>query len=130
MVREREEVNNLFAYGTLMIDEIFQKFTKTPLQKSKGFLKGYECYQLKNRSYPGMIVGKGLVNGIIYHQLAEKDFLSLDAYEGEEYLRIKVLVNTTTTEQIQAWTYIYKDEFKDNLLHQPWSLEWYYQNKK
>ena len=129
MAREREKVNHLFAYGTLMIGEIFQGFSKAPIHQSKGYLIGYECRQLKNRTYPGMIAGQGIVNGIIYHQLSEEDFLSLDAYEGEEYSRVKIVANTASTKQIQAWTYIYKDEFKANLLNQPWTIEWYYQNK-
>ena len=129
MARERQEVNNLFAYGTLMIEDVFNKFSKHPIQKSNGYLIGYECRQLNNRIYPGIIIGQGIVNGIIYHQLTQEDFLNLDAYEGEEYSREKVLINKSATEQISAWCYLYKKEFFNNLLIDRWSLDWYFDKK-
>jgi gamma-glutamylcyclotransferase (GGCT)/AIG2-like uncharacterized protein YtfP len=130
MAREREEVNNLFAYGTLMIEEIFRRFSNAPIQKTAGFLNGYECRQLKNRKYPGLIKGKGTVNGIVYQQLSEIDLNNLDQYEGDEYKRELVLVNIDATKKINAWCYFYKEEYRENILNEEWSLDWYHQNKQ
>lgn len=129
MDREREKINSLFTYGTLMIEEIFQKFSNLPTQKSKGYLIGYECRQLKNRKYPGLIIGNGLVNGLLYHHLSDQAFKNIDHYEGQEYNRDIVLVNIDEKQKIMAWCYFYKEEFRSNILNDEWTLDWYFKNK-
>lgn len=129
MDREGEKINNLFAYGTLMIEEVFQRLSNSPTQKSSGYIVGYECRQLKRKKYPGLIIGKGIVNGLLYYHLPDQALKNFDQYEGEEYKREMVSVNIESNKKIEAWCYFYKEEYRENILNEIWSLDWYYQNK-
>ena len=130
MGRKREEINNLFAYGTLMIEDIFLSITGQNFKSSTGIINNYICCQVKNKNYPGLISGEGKVSGIIYYNLPPEIISKLDTYEGQEYHRQKVSVNTTESKQITAWCYLYKTELKTNLLNTSWSLAWYHQNNR
>ena len=121
--------NNLFAYGTLMIDEIFFSITGNYVKNTPGYLNNYICYRVRDKNYPGIISGNGFTTGVIYQDLPFDVILKLDDYEGNQYQRVKVLVNKDTTNQVPAWCFIYKEDLQNNLLKDLWTLQWYTLNK-
>ena len=125
MDRENQEVNHLFTYGTLMVEDIFLSVTGQKFSSSSAYVMGYQRYQVRNKNYPGIILENGMVSGQLYFNISQDIMKLIDEYEGEEYQRIKVEAYTNPTGVFTAWCYLYKTE--DNLLKQPWSLEWYEQ---
>jgi len=55
---------------------------------------------LVEKKYPGFVRGKGIVKGEIY-QIEDKQFPGLDAYEGEFYVRRRIM----TSSLIECWIY-------------------------
>lgn len=126
----RKEINKLFTYGTLMLDEIFFSITGKEFRSTPAYLINYQCLQVKNKIYPGLISGNGKVTGKLYHDIPAETFAKLDNYEGQEYRREIIVTHQYPSDQITAWCYLYKTELKNNLLENAWTLEWYKQNKK
>ena len=123
MDRESQEVNHLFTYGTLMVEEIFLTVTGQKFSSSSAYIMGYQRYQVRNKNYPGIVLDNGMVSGQLYFYLPPEIIKLIDAYEGDEYQRIKVEAFANPTGVFTAWCYLYKTE--ENLFKQPWSLEWY-----
>lgn len=128
MGRDIQEVNHLFTYGTLMVEELFLSVTGQMFKSTPAYISGYQRYQVKNKNYPGIILDKGLVTGQLYFNIPHDTINLIDEYEGDEYQRIKVEAIANPTGLFTAWCYLYKDA--TNLLHQPWSIEWYRQQKQ
>lgn len=88
----------LFIYGTL------RKEAKSHIKPSRSL--GLDSVQGKiydiNRHYPGFKHGKGKVIGEVV-EIDEANLNLIDAYEGNEYKRVRI----TTNNKIEAWIYEY-----------------------
>lgn len=88
----------LFIYGTL------RKEAKSHIKPSKSL--GLDSVQGKiydiNGHYPGFKHGKGKVIGEVV-EIDEANLNLIDAYEGNEYKRVRI----TTNNKIEAWIYEY-----------------------
>ena len=115
---------NLFVYGTLLEEKVWLSVAGKSYKSVSAKLYGYSCKKLKNRPYPGLIQEKGsTVNGIVYLNIAEKTISQLDIFEGVEYKRIKVTVDSLDNGEMICDTYLFKEEFSDLVLKKEWSLE-------
>ena len=118
-------MSHLFVYGTLMVPEVAQKiFGRTSVEKAilqnfkrlKIYLKDQELF------YPALIKEKSsFTEGIIFRNLSEKELALIDKYEGEEYKRKLVQVETKE-ETLDACCYIWQAN-DDYILKDEWSAE-------
>lgn len=114
---------NIFTYGTLMSEEIWNNVVMENYKFDKTKLSGFSKKKLKDREYPGLIKSEGsITDGVIYYDVAEEDVNRLDKFEGEEYERVKVIVEKDS-DAIEAFTYLYKNEFSENILRLEWSYD-------
>jgi len=73
-------------------------------------------------TYPGMIArGRSQVTGVLYFDVDTVDLAALDYFEGPDYKRIRVSVNTNSGEVVVAETYLYLS--RQRLLEQVWEPE-------
>lgn len=115
---------NLFTYGTLMVPEVFKKITGLLLPNQKAVLNGYDCYLLNKKTYPGIVLSKASeTNGVLYFDVTPEIFRKLDLFEGDLYLREKVVVVGENNNTFDAFAYVLKPEAAKYLSQNRWSLE-------
>jgi len=110
------DAEKLFVYGTLM------KKANHPMHKVLSRYARYQgeataCGRLyRIADYPGMVEDpncKEMVKGELYEILDKKRlFLALDRYEGAEYEKRVVPVETKEGET-NAWVYLYRGSIKN-----------------
>ena len=98
---------NLFTYGSLMFDEVWQRVVRGQYRSSIETLRGYARHQVRDEDYPAVIRAPGaeaLLQGRLWWDVDAADVARLDAFEGEDYERISV----TTESGAQAGLYLYR----------------------
>lgn len=123
-MRSDPHIHSVFTYGTLMLDDVFQKVCHTRHPKSQAILKHYQRVSLKNRVYPAAIPSKtSQITGILWQSISSDTLARLDEFEGKEYNRIAVIVKANTGTQAQAWCYVLTHSYRHLAGPEAWSLE-------
>ena len=109
-------VNNLFAYGTLMCDDIMRTVAGCLPLSVSGTLRGYQCVKVRNATYPAIVGNEtGVVHGILYQAIPAAAWEMLDRFEGDMYKRTPVTIETDGDGSRMAFVYICKPAFLKNL---------------
>ena len=100
-------LSRLFVYGTLVDDARVQDLVGRPLPWRPAVLEGY-CRTLDpSIGYPVVHpLGGASVDGKLLEGVGEHDLAALDAYEGPEYRRVIVQVETSDGRAVQAYMYV------------------------
>ena len=115
---------NLFAYGTLMVEEIMTLVTGGRFESSPAILRGYGRYLLRGEHYPGIRpVPRQRVYGLLYLGLEEHALRRLDLFEGELYRRRSVSLCLPDAADIRAETYVLRPPYYNRLSNRPWDLK-------
>lgn len=105
-------MDKLFAYGTLMCDDMFHSVTGEHLPSVRGFLRQYSRHPVIGQVYPGILPKRnGAVEGIVYLDLPDRIWRHLDRFEGEMYERRMVRVECCRNSTVTAWTYVVRPQF-------------------
>ena len=122
-----------FTYGSLMWVDIMARVCgreAASLQAMPAWLAGHARHPVVGQDYPGLIVQPDAapVQGVLYPELAPAEFERLDAFEGEEYERLRVEVAlqdpaTGAGPTAWAWVYRFRTEFAHRLAPGEWSVE-------
>jgi gamma-glutamylcyclotransferase (GGCT)/AIG2-like uncharacterized protein YtfP len=118
-----KEVKNLFAYGTLMCDDIMRSVAGCALSQTYAVLRSYRRYAVKGEVYPALAASEGgLVKGVVYHDIPDTAWLRLDRFEGAMYARrfVNVVLADGRTESV--YTYIIRPEFEGRLESTEWDF--------
>lgn len=114
----------LFVYGSLMLQEVFQRVCGITREGCPARLEGYRRVSLKGASYPAILRQEGVcVEGLLLESLDERHIELLDAFEGDVYLRKEIRVILPSGESLLAETYVLQGDCHDLISDQPWSLE-------
>jgi len=117
-------IDRVFVYGTLLIPAVLQAVTGKILVSTAATLPGYGRYRLRGRVYPGIVqAAHRSVDGLVYHGVNRHCLALLDAFEGDEYRRIRVLVKASGGKRIPAYTYVIRPRYSRLLMKQDWGLE-------
>lgn len=110
-------MNALFAYGTLIDPDFFRAVTRADCDCLSARLAGYARYPVRGADYPGICPEDGrYVDGVIYLGIPEMAWQRLDAYEGDEYERVRVRVTMQADDQArEVYAYVFKAEYVDRL---------------
>lgn len=96
----------LFCYGTLMAPRVMAAVIGRRAHPEPASLAGYRVARLRGRIYPGLWPEPaGLVEGSFYRLVHRRELLRVDRYEGSEYRRQQVTVDTAAGPQ-RAWVYL------------------------
>ncbi len=121
----------LFAYGTLMCEDIMQAVAGVVLPHEKAILQGHRRLAVKGEEYPGVLPAEGfLVEGILYYDVCGASWERLDRFEGEMYCRTGVTVFLDDSSRRDAFTYIVRPEYRDRLSNSDWSFTDFVEKKK
>lgn len=114
---------HLFAYGTLMSEEIVEAVVGYVPKRGEGSITGYRRFGVKNEDYPGIVPAeKSTVAGVVYFDIDMQGWGRLDLFEGEMYDRSRVVVAMADGSRLQAETYVVKPSFSSYLTDTAWSF--------
>mgnify|MGYP000860520224 CR=1 FL=1 len=117
----KNNICNLFVYGTLMDPEIYQLVTEQKRFPSPSVAIGFKVLKIKNAVFPGMIIFcDGKAYGALYHDISEKELEKLDNYEDDFYERIIIECYSEDKQITQAWAYIVPERNHDVLSSSEW----------
>ena len=116
--------HKLFCYGTLCIPEVMRRVCGRLPAAQTASLSGYAVVALTDRVYPGLVPAPAArVDGLLYHGLSRAQLSRLDAYEGGEYRRCLVRVDTPTHRGLRVWTYVLHPRYHYLATRRNWSLD-------
>ena len=115
---------NLFAYGTLIFDDVMMRVTGRTFQGRAAVLQGYARYGMMSGPYPGIVQKKGsAVEGKLYFHIDDDSLKRLDEFEGDQYDRIHVKVKDEKGRLQDALTYKVKDACAHQVSCEAWRPE-------
>lgn len=98
--------HQLFVYGTLTREDLLRRLLGRVPPVVEASLDHYRRYRLRGRHYPGIRYRRNHhVDGRLLTGLSAVQLQVLDHYEGSEYRRARVRVNTPKGKQA-AWVYV------------------------
>ncbi len=105
-----------------MFPQVWQRVVSGHYLNTAATLAGYARFALKDDTYPGMVAAQDqMVTGIVYRDVGTADLHALDMFEGSEYRRCSVQVDTGVSGKILAETYLFLPQHR--LSNQPWNPE-------
>lgn len=99
----------LFTYGSLQDEQIQTALFERKLKGKPDTLLGYEIAKEKLAGiYPVIFKSPSTISGLsgMVYELNKTDLEKADEYEGEDYQRIEVVLNSGT----KAWVYVGKSQ--------------------
>ena len=101
-------MNRLFVYGTLREPGICGGVLGRVPGSVPAILHGYVRHGVRGEAYPAIIPQAGSsVRGLLYENLSTGELALLDAYEGDEYARSLVEVDTGQG-TVTVWAYVWQ----------------------
>jgi gamma-glutamylcyclotransferase (GGCT)/AIG2-like uncharacterized protein YtfP len=98
-------IHRLFAYGTLEQPALMAALTGRVPRSGPAKLPGHRRGRLPMRTYPGLAIDAGSeVAGTLYSGLTSRELGLLDRYEGPEYRRVLMYLQTDGGRR-RAWVY-------------------------
>jgi gamma-glutamylcyclotransferase (GGCT)/AIG2-like uncharacterized protein YtfP len=122
-------MTHLFAYGTLMCEDIMQEVSSCLPEHRRGVLKGYARRRVRGHVYPGLLQREGNpVDGVVYLEVPASAWERLDRFEGEMYARQTVSIEMYDGGRLTAETYIVRQEYADRLEKTEWDFSEFLSN--
>ena len=115
-------MRNIFVYGTLTYDEVWNSIVQGKHEKTGAQLKGYKRLKVKKEEYPGIVKGEGTVRGFVRFDVDETNVARLDDFEADEYERVKEYVQDKNGQDIKVDAYRIREEYKYILEDHDWDL--------
>jgi gamma-glutamylcyclotransferase (GGCT)/AIG2-like uncharacterized protein YtfP len=115
---------NVFAYGTLMLDEVWEFVTGRIHPSTPGTLADHRVRKLAGQTFPGMIPATGdLARGRVWRDVTTTDLEKLDRFESGIYQRETVNVQCGDGGPCSCWAYLIRPANQGMLLEEPWDLD-------
>jgi gamma-glutamylcyclotransferase (GGCT)/AIG2-like uncharacterized protein YtfP len=111
------ETNNLFVYGTLLLDDVISAVIGRIPHFQNAVAPGWQVVCLPERVYPGLIPGQAEAVGKIFTDLTDAEWATLEAFEDPAYALGPVRVLLSTESYMGALSYIWRGDHID----EPWS---------
>lgn len=116
-------MTNLFAYGTLMCEDIMQEVSGCRLSPVPGILKGYSRRSVKNEYFPGLVSNaESRVEGVAYSDVPDSAWDRLDRFEGQMCARRLVQIELNDGATLPAATFVVKPQFLVRLEPSEWNF--------
>ena len=119
---------NIFAYGSLIIPEVWEAVTGETHRSEPGHIEGFIRRTVRGASYPGIITcedggASERVDGAIYHSVAPESLAALDAFESDFYIRVPVIAKDGSGTAVSCQVYLVPPENAHLLSGEAWDLE-------
>lgn len=115
---------NIFTYGTLMYDAVWQRVIGVDYEKVQARIHGYRRRAIAGEAYPALIPGEEneVVDGVLHIAVKAADVDRLDRFEGDYYRRIRLHCRLADGRLIEAAGYRFKDKFQHMVEDRPWDI--------
>ena len=114
-------MKNVFVYGSLMFDDVWNRIVQHRYEKHAAVLSGYERLSVKGEDYPGLVKSfDSSVEGVVYNDVTAQDIHRLDKFEGKYYKKIPVTVTCETGQLLNADVYLFNRRNRRLLSNIPW----------
>jgi gamma-glutamylcyclotransferase (GGCT)/AIG2-like uncharacterized protein YtfP len=124
-------MENLFAYGTLMCEDIMEDVSGCRLSPVPGTLTGYSRRSVRGEHYPALVPHEaGRVEGVVYRDVPDSAWERLDRFEGEMYARRRVQIKLNDGSTLPAATYMVQPAFLGHLEQSDWDFADFLRNGK
>jgi len=117
-----QDGTHVFVYGSLMYLPVWGQVVKGVYPCLNAVAKGFQRHAVPGETYPAMVRNtQAQVQGLMWLNVRTDDILSLDLFEGPEYVRepIEVFLNTTG-DTVTAQTYLWRNP--DVLTGELWNV--------
>ena len=115
---------NLFTYGSLMLPSIFERVTGSCPQSLETVLEQWKRVRVHQESYPAAYPAHGeQILGVLWLGLSATELSRIDAFEGDNYTRVKVQVRDPAGQIYPAHVYQWCRD--GGLLNEPWDISWF-----
>ena len=112
---------NLFTYGTLMFPAVVRRLARRTLPMRPATLPGYARCALRGAGYPGITPDSGgVVTGVLVGGISRALLARLDRWEGAEYERRLVRVETARGGSALAHVYALAPRTLPRVLAKDW----------
>ena len=103
---------HLFAYGSLMFPEVWERIVSERCDSAPATLEGYSRRTIVGEPYPGIVAAETeRVAGVVYFDLSPEAMARLDAFEGEWYRRATETLILEDGTTVKAEVYVIRDAF-------------------
>ena len=116
-------MKNIFVYGSLMFEPVWNRVVTGSYTKIEGQLFGYARLGIKDEHYPGLIETPGTVDGVIWLDVNDTDIEKLDRFEGVYYRRNQVFVADSHDRCLDCETYVIANDYTYLLEDHPWDAD-------
>lgn len=114
---------NIFAYGSLMYEEIWSRVVCGSYEGLVAELDGHVTKKIKGEVYPAIIRGEGSVRGVLYFSVSSEDIARLDSFEGKMYERTLCDVMSQDGLIRPCFFYAFREEFFGLLGDDDWDSQ-------
>ena len=112
---------NLFVYGTLLYDEVWNEVVGHKREKQSAKAFGWARYYVNNKLYPGLISSlDSVVDGMLITGLTNQEWSKLDKFEDDLYIRKLIDITLENNTTIQSYAYIVEQANCKYLSSIPW----------
>ncbi len=112
---------NLFAYGSLMFPEVWNRVTGLTTPGTPVRLTDHAARRLRDVNYPALIYAAGEeTNGVLYADITPPVLAALDAFEGAFYERVMLGVLEEQGSATSAWVYRAASPRHPDILPERW----------
>lgn len=115
---------HLFAYGSLMCEDIMYSVLGTVPLSDQGILAKFQRFAVQDEVYPGIVPRQGgQVQGRIYFDIPQALWSCLDYFEGDMYVRERHTVLSPEGVPYPAWVYVVRPQYHALLTASSWSFQ-------
>jgi gamma-glutamylcyclotransferase (GGCT)/AIG2-like uncharacterized protein YtfP len=112
-----------FTYGSLMWADIMARVCGREFAGEPAALAGHRRHPVRGQDYPGLRAAvDSVVPGVLYRDVDPAAWARLDAFEGDEYERVDIVVSLADGSVLPAQVYRFRDEFASRLLAGDWDV--------
>jgi len=125
---DRNRTMNVFAYGSLILPEVWGAVTGERHRSEPGRLSGYIRRRVRGATYPGIVTddrsGAGeWIDGAIYYDVGADALAALDEFESDFYVRVTLEAHDGRGEAVRCEAYLVPPENAHLLSDEVWDLD-------
>ncbi|WP_197525488.1 gamma-glutamylcyclotransferase family protein [Pseudobythopirellula maris] len=114
----------LFTYGTLQVAEVWRDVVGREFPSSPAVAHDLATFRVHGAGYPGAVIEKGATTpGVVYSGLDAEALRRLDRFEGSQYQRLEIRVESNTGVSLMADAYLMAPGREGELTTEAWTLE-------
>ena len=119
-------MTNLFAYGTLMFPEVWERAVGGRYRQAPAMVRGMRVFRAAGKLFPVMMAGaaEDVARGVVIYDLSAEALAALDQYEASFYERVKVAAMLDDgSGSVSAQAFLLPQSHRRLASDEPWDAE-------